>query len=268
MNIYYVYIYSDPVTNVPFYVGYGKGNRCQYHIKEAQRNVTHNSYKLNKIRSILLEGALPAIQKIDSGLSKQQACELEEFLIELIGRRDLGQGPLANLTKGGDGNREWSPIQKQQAACRNKGFIVARDPVTGMRYRVLPDDPRWLSGELVGQNAGIVNSNINGKLTGYIQAKDSRGNFYRVRADDPRWQSGELVGVNKGKPAHPNTVAAAKKKKGIPKTKEHTQKVSATQKLLLWYCNFETGVVKRYKAGHEPRGFVRVSGPHKREIVR
>ena len=29
---YYVYIYSDPDTKVPFYIGKGKGNRCFNHL--------------------------------------------------------------------------------------------------------------------------------------------------------------------------------------------------------------------------------------------
>ena len=33
----------------------------------------------------------------------EEACELEQFLIELYGRKDLGTGNLVNLTNGGDG---------------------------------------------------------------------------------------------------------------------------------------------------------------------
>jgi len=270
LNIYFVYIYKDPKTNIPFYVGYGKNNRHLSHLNEARKALTpvQGEHKLNTIRKILREGFEPIIQIIEDGLSKESACELEEFLISEIGRADLNQGPLTNQTKGGDGNRDWSPEHRLKMSNIRKGTISAKDPTSGKKMRVHRDDPRWVSRELVGQNFGEVNSNKNGKLTGYIQAKDPlTGECFRVRPDDPRWTSGLLVGVNKNKPAHTNTIAAAKARKGIPKRKEHNKKNSEAIKLLKWYCNFSTGVVGRYKEGCQPCGFVRVSGPHKREKI-
>lgn len=269
MNIYFVYIYKDPNTHIPFYVGYGKKQRHLFHLNEAKSKPTPKSgeHKLNKIRKLLSNGQTPIIQIIDSQLTKDQACELEVFLISEIGRADLGTGTLLNLTAGGDGVREWSPEQRTKISESRKEIIAAKDPTTGKKFRVHKTDPRWTSGELVGQNLGEVNTNKNGKLTGYIQAKDSSGNFYRVKRDDPRWESGELVGVRKGKPPHPNTIKANNARKGIPKSKEHNQKVSATIKQLKWYCNFETNTVGRFKEGHQPVGFVRISGPHRRTLV-
>ncbi len=49
--IYYVYIYRHPLTNVPFYVGYGKNGRSASHLLEAKRKPDPISYehKLNEI---------------------------------------------------------------------------------------------------------------------------------------------------------------------------------------------------------------------------
>ena len=44
---YYVYVYSDPDTKVPFYIGKGKGNRCFDHLNDA-----HSSKKVAKIQDL------------------------------------------------------------------------------------------------------------------------------------------------------------------------------------------------------------------------
>lgn len=267
MNIYFVYIYRHPATKIPFYVGYGKNKRHLDHLKDAIRrpDPKPKEHKLNTIRKILREGLEPIIEIVDSHLSKEQACELEIFLISEIGRADFGKGPLTNLTMGGDGNVDWTPDLRRATSERQKDMIAAKDPITGKKFKVHKDDPRWISGELVGQNLGEVNSNINGKLDKYIQAKDPiTDKCYRVKPDDPRWISGELVGINKDRPAHPNTIKAAKAKKGIKKTEEHNRKNSESVKKLKWYCNFNTNIVGRFKESEQPDGFIRVSGPHKR----
>ena len=63
------------------------------------------------------------------------------------------------------------------------GTIVVKDK-EGNTFRVLVDDPRYLSGELVSANVGRI---------GVI---DKNGNHYKVDADDPRYLSGELKALN------------------------------------------------------------------------
>lgn len=69
---------------------------------------------------------------------------------------------------------------------KNKGFVSVRD-IEGNTFRVLKDDPRIQSGELVGA------------VKGTVTVKDKLGNIFRISKDDPRIKSGELVGVNLGK---------------------------------------------------------------------
>lgn len=107
MSIYYVYIYVHPITNVPFYVGYGKNDRYISHIKEAKYTKTSN-HKLNTIRKILEENLVPTIVIVDDNLDKSTACELETFLISEIGRRCNNTGTLTNITSGGDGGDTFS----------------------------------------------------------------------------------------------------------------------------------------------------------------
>lgn len=157
MNNYYVYIYYNPADNIPFYVGMGRNDRYLSHLKEAQRNEIKDktNYKLNTIRKILKDGNTPIIKIIYENLNKETACELEIFLISEIGRADKKEGPLTNLTMGGDGNRDWTPKDRENISKLNKNMIMCKDMKTGQRDRVHNKDPRWLSGELVGIRRGV-----------------------------------------------------------------------------------------------------------------
>lgn len=267
-NIYYVYIYYHPITMIPFYVGYGKNDRVYSHFNEARSNPApkQNERKLNTIRKLLREGKEPIIKIIQSDMSKNEAVELEIKLIAEYGRLDKKTGTLTNKTMGGDGNRDWSDEQRKIMSDQRIGFVAAMDPVTGEKFKVKDTDHRWLNGKLVGHNSGQKgNTNKDGKLTKYIIALDPvTSESFRVKPDDERWLSGKLVGIQKGRPAHPNTVAAAQARKGIPKSAEHNKKNSDAIKQLKWYCNFETGQVRRLKEENVPVGFIRVNGPHKR----
>lgn len=78
-----------------FYVGignkdrpYSKKNRNRFCINKRNKAEKNNSFN---------------IQIFATGLSLDQACELECKLIKQYGRRDLGTGCLTNLTDGGEG---------------------------------------------------------------------------------------------------------------------------------------------------------------------
>ena len=94
----YVYIYFRP-CGTPLYVGMAQR-------KERWR--THQKYQTNRhlwrtLQKAKREGLECPAVIFQSGLSWGQACELEIALIALFGRQNLGQGPLVNLTDGGDG---------------------------------------------------------------------------------------------------------------------------------------------------------------------
>lgn len=71
------------------------------------------------------------------------------------------------------------------------GMIVTKDK-EGNVHSVYKNDPRFLSGELVGIAKGT--SYTKGTCT----VKDIYGNSFKVAVDDPRFLSGELVGISKG----------------------------------------------------------------------
>lgn len=87
-------------TFEPFYVGKGRGDRANFHVREANWTKT-NSLKLNKIRKIIREGHEVLIRKTRL-MTEAEAFDKERELIKTIGRLEDG-GPLVNLTAGGDG---------------------------------------------------------------------------------------------------------------------------------------------------------------------
>lgn len=118
---FYVYVYTDPrkagtctyegfsFEYEPFYVGKGCGKQYMSHLIEAYnyndvKIKTGGTHKCNKIRKIKKEiGCDPIIVKLSNQLFEQEAFNLESGLIQNIGRYDLGEGPLMNMTTGGEG---------------------------------------------------------------------------------------------------------------------------------------------------------------------
>ncbi len=134
---YYVYIYldirkegqykyGDLILNYePFYVGKGKNRRGVMHIYDAIRGIDfNNKYMKNKIRKIINEtGDMPQVIIYAENLTDEQARIEEAKLIKLIGRKDLKQGTLLNLTDGGEGHsgRKHTDEFKKKMSERVKG---------------------------------------------------------------------------------------------------------------------------------------------------
>lgn len=98
------YLYKDPKNGIPIYVGEGTLERPFHHLKRNPKS--HADYLLRKR---MRDGFNPQPIIIPAP-SKADAQEMEALLIEMIGRRDLGTGPLLNLRPGGI-SREWTPAQ-------------------------------------------------------------------------------------------------------------------------------------------------------------
>lgn len=90
--MYYVYLHIEKDTGLPFYVGKGKGKRCEtkYNRSVYWKNVAdkHGWYS-----DIVAEFTTEA---------EAFACETE--VIKFFGRRNVDNGLLVNLTEGGEGN--------------------------------------------------------------------------------------------------------------------------------------------------------------------
>lgn len=96
-----VYKYNDlEFSYEPIYIGKGKNNRLYQHTKLYNLN-KYDSYKDRKLKKIINEGFKPIIVKLKENLIEQDALNLEKEYISKIKR--YPDGPLTNLTDGGDG---------------------------------------------------------------------------------------------------------------------------------------------------------------------
>ena len=93
--MYYSYIYTDPISAQPIYVGKGKDRRAWRHF----RLDTHLGRLLRK----RLRQGYQMIPQIIRCATERMALALEVALIKMFGRSDTGQGTLINYTDGGEG---------------------------------------------------------------------------------------------------------------------------------------------------------------------
>jgi hypothetical protein len=89
---HYVYIYSDPDTKIPFYIGKGQGNRCFQHITDESE-----SDKVQKLKELEKNKKEPIIELLRYGLTEREALLLETALIDYI-----GIDKLCNMVRGLD----------------------------------------------------------------------------------------------------------------------------------------------------------------------
>lgn len=93
---YYVYLYVDPRTDRPFYVGKGKGERILAHF-----NSSRHSEKTRIIAELRAAGIAPRVDLLAHGLKDEEtAFRVEAAAIDL-----LGLGELTNQVRG------WKSLQ-------------------------------------------------------------------------------------------------------------------------------------------------------------
>lgn len=112
---YYVYLYLDPRTNRPFYVGKGKGERVLAHLSDKVES--EKKYKLDELSRLGLE---PTIEILAHCLRDEEtALRIEAAVIDL-----LGLDVLTNKVHG------WQSIQLGRLPLSQLVFYYAADPVT------------------------------------------------------------------------------------------------------------------------------------------
>jgi hypothetical protein len=110
MKEFYVYIHRRATTGEIFYIGKGTDGRA--------RLEGRNRHWINIVKK---HGY--SVEFVQIGLQEWYAFELEIELIALYGRRDLGLGPLVNMTDGGEGicGYEHTQESREKIALTSKG---------------------------------------------------------------------------------------------------------------------------------------------------
>lgn len=80
----YVYLYIDPRTGRPFYVGKGTGNRCFHHFKN--KTESGKARRIDELRKLRLK---PRIDILKYGLTEDEALLVEATAIDLLGLESL-----------------------------------------------------------------------------------------------------------------------------------------------------------------------------------
>lgn len=81
---FYVYLYLDPRTGKPFYIGKGTGERVLVHLKDKTEHA--KAQRLRELHSIGME---PTLELLAWGLSEHEAHLVERCAIDLIGVDEL-----------------------------------------------------------------------------------------------------------------------------------------------------------------------------------
>ena len=110
-----VYIYNEPITNIPRYIGMGDEFRAVAHLSIA------GNVKLNTMIKDAQDNDIKIIPIMVPLQTRKQAEDLEMFMISVYGREDQGTGTLYNLTGGGPGAK--SPAEFIKRRIKEKAYI-------------------------------------------------------------------------------------------------------------------------------------------------
>lgn len=95
--MYYVYELIDPRTDIPFYVGKGKGDRADMHYKKSEW--WYNKRKAGRIKKLLELSLKYKVNKVFFTEDEIEASKVESELIQQYGRIGFEEnGILLNLT--------------------------------------------------------------------------------------------------------------------------------------------------------------------------
>ncbi len=221
------YIYGDYSFNYePFYVGKG-GNydRFKLHLNESyteydKKFVKGGNFRCCKIRKIKKETKQdPIFMKIEENISEKDSLKLEVEIIKSIGRIDLNQGPLTNLTDGGEGTsglESWI-----------KGKHLSEEHKKNMRGKIPWNKGKHLSEEHKRNISGRIPWN-KGLKTGPQSEETCR----KMKGRIP-WNKGLKTGSQSEETKIKRSKSMLNKNKGKktePKSEEHKRKLSKAKK--------------------------------------
>ena len=157
----------------PYYIGVSNTDtyyvREEVHIKYAKlkQDVCNNKLKMNIINKITKKGLEPIHLKIEENLSKEEAFEMEKMVIKLIGTRIGKNGPLSNISLGGDGGDTFTnnPNKEEIREKHRQNALGTKNNMYGLPLEKRPshiakiNGNHWNKGRKVSNETKIKFSN-------------------------------------------------------------------------------------------------------------
>lgn len=119
MKRYKIYVLVDPYTEHVRYVGLTMRSlhqRLNGHISSSRKlkesKQSKNTHKINWINGLLEKESRPIIKQIESNLSREEACEREQYWIQYYKEKGF---KITNATSGGEGIRDYSHTEETRA---------------------------------------------------------------------------------------------------------------------------------------------------------
>lgn len=232
MNKFYVYIYLDPrkegkyiyedlcFFNEPFYVGKGKGYRCNVGLK--YKNDKKSKLKFDRIQSIINDNNKVICIKIYENLYEEEAYRLEIELIRKMGRISNG-GVLCNSNDGGCGGNGY------KHSIDWKKFLSK--PV--LQYSLNGDFiSEYVSIKEASESTGIHKQNIGACVNG--KYKKSGGFIWKYKYEECKLQA--HLKENIKMPKHSDLTKMKLRKKRSDKTIEKMRRLN-TKEILQYDMN-------------------------------
>lgn len=168
--MFYVYQLRVEDEPLPFYVGKGKNRRAREHLFPGGHQ--GHTYKEMKIRKVLAEGKKINVEYIETGLTEPDALLLETYYISAYGRKQLGHGPLTNLTDGGEDTSGHivTEYRRKRASEVHKGKTLSEEyrtalseanskPKTEEQRRKIAESNRGARPKLTCPHRGLIRGN-------------------------------------------------------------------------------------------------------------
>jgi hypothetical protein len=215
---YYTYAYLRE-DKTPYYIGKGKGKRLY------QKDKWHNPPK-DKSRIIFLK----------ENLTEEEAFRHEIYMINVFGRKDLGNGILYNKTDGGDGASGCirSEESKRKISEANKGKILSKETkrkISDASKNISEKTRIKLSVALKGKNLGKIRSNETRKKISDALKK-------RIITDETRKKRSENFKGEKNPSKNAEVIEKRRQKmtgKSLPP--EHCENIGKSKKGVKWWNN-------------------------------
>lgn len=195
VGIFYVYALFRDDGRV-FYIGKGRDRRWRNHAVEARAG--KRGYRLNVIRDMQARGVEMPVVKIHEGLTEAVAHEYEVALIKAIGR--FPDGPLANLTDGGDGTSGFrhTPEGRAKSSVRQRGKKLSPEHIASLSAA------RRVSVATMTHIAKLIAANRGKKMTREQREKTSAGLRGRKVSPETRMK---ISMAQRGRPRPPESIA-------------------------------------------------------------